>query len=1288
MHGLAVTTVEGIGNIRNIHPVQERIAKFHGTQCGFCTPGMVMSMYTLLRNNPTPTMKELEEYFDGNLCRCTGYRGILDGFRTFTKEFTCQLGRQCCRNNETNGCCPPSDVNDQISSDGELTGGYNVLQLEVLGPKLSTLKPHLPSQEPIFPPDLKVNHGQYLGDVIRFGNSDTAWILPNTLEQLLELKSQYPDAKLVVGNTEIGIDVKFKFHTFPVLISITNVKELSVVQLTEDGLVIGGAVTLSELALKLHDVIATEPKYKTGIFSAFFEMLKWFGSHQIRNVASLAGNLITASPISDLNPLLLASEASVKLQSHGRGPRILTINREFFTEYRQTSLARGEVVVWVTIPFTKKGQFFSGFKQGIRKEDDISIVNAGMMVELNDDKVINKITLAFGGMGQTVVLASETMETLLGNQWDDSLYPRACEYLARDLPLDPGTPGGSEEYRRTLALSFFKKFYTSVNNELHMDQIPSEISAIQPLESPITKATQVIGAVDSRDQSLYPVGRPEAHLSALQHSTGEAQYIDDMPPLDGELYLSLVTSTKPFAKILSIDPSAALASVGVVDFIGAADVPNKNNLGIVMYKVFEDTEVTCQGQVIGAVVATTHEYARNAARLVQIDYEPKTPIIITTKEAIRNNSYFPAHKEIIIGDAEAGFKSSDHILEGEVRINGQNHFYLETMATRAIPGENGELEIFASSQCPADVQHSVATVLGLDINKVMVRTKRIGGGFGGKETQVLLSAAPTAVAASKLGKPVRCILERDEDMVTTGNRHPFLAKYKVGFTSEGKILSLDIEIYCNAGNSMDLSLAVLDKAMLLIDASYKFPNMRIVGKACKTNIMSNTAFRSFGGIQGQWIVECIIDDVVAFRSLDPVQVRSANFYHPGDLTHFNFPAGSENLKACWDMCLEKSNYYMKCEEVNEYNRNNRWKKKGISIVPTVFGIGFLLEHLNQAGALVNVYKDGSVLIAHSGVEMGQGLYVKIAQIASRILGIPLSKIQIRETSTNTVPNSAPTAASLSTDLNGMAVKNACLTLLKRLQPIRDAKPNDTWEQWIESAYLARISLSATGFYRTPNIGYNMADRSGNPWSYFTYGAACSVVQIDCLTGDHKILSTDIVMDIGKSINPAIDVGQIEGAFIQGCGLMLLEDIKVNPEGGHRTTGPGTYKIPAFGNIPAEFNVSLVPDSENPNTIFYSRAVGEPPLLLASSVFFAVKDAIRAARRDNEESPRFTLNCPALPANIRMTCSDDLSKKFPEAVEGTYVPWTSIIFFFFQITYLHTYKYVFICLNNYSNIYNM
>ncbi|CAG5132521.1 unnamed protein product [Candidula unifasciata] len=1067
MQGLAVTTVEGIGNMKNIHPVQERIAKFHGSQCGFCTPGIVMSMYTLLRNNPTPTDTEMEAYFDGNLCRCTGYRPILDGFRTFTKEFKCALGEQCCQKRST--------ATNHSSSN------------TVLGPKITSLKPYDPTQEPIFPPDLKVNYWKFHGSSHTFIGPNVMWIQPSTLTELVELKARYPSAKLVAGNTEIGVETKFKNMNYPVLISTTNVPELQSVSVSEDGVTIGGAVTLSQFNDELKKVILSFPEHKTRVISSIVEMLQWFAGHQIRNVASVSGNIMTASPISDLNPLFLAAEATVCVQSQERGRRLVKIDKSFFCGYRKTAVASDEVLLSVIIPFTRKNEYFAGYKQANRKEDDISLVTAGMKVAVSKVNTINKVILAFGGMGVTTLLANTTMESIVGDEWTDPLVAKVSELLAGDLPLSPGAPGGFVEFRQALALSFFFKFFVTVRQQILKDEVVKDLSAIQSMEKPACKSMQVVGGMDARLRTHDVVGKPIVHSSALQQSTGEAVYLDDMLPVEGELHMALVTSTHPYADILSIDPSRALSTPGAVDFVSATDVPGVNSLGIYMDTVFATKEVTCQGQVIGAIVAQTQALARSAARLVDIQYEDKQPVVITIEDAIRHESYYKPFRKIQTGNLEAGFSSSQYILEGEAYVGGQNHFYMETMSTRVLPGENGELEVFASTQNPSSFQIDLARVLGIPSSKIVVRVKRLGGGFGGKESQIVLSGIPAAVAASKLRRPVRCVLDRDVDMITTGNRHPFLGRYK-------------------------------------------------------------------------------------------------------------------------------------------------------------------------AGALVHIYRDGYVLVAHSGTEMGQGLNVKVAQIASEVLEIPLSLIHISETATNAVPNTSPTAASVGTDVNGMAVKNACEVLKERLKPYFQKMPNAQWEEVVHAAYMDSVSLSTTGFYATPNVGYDMDTQTGRPYAYYTFGTACTEVQIDCLTGDHKLLRTDIVMDVGNSVNPAIDVGQIEGAFAQGYGLHLLEDVKVTPDGSHLTRGPGNYKIPAFGNIPAEFNVHLVPDSPNPNAIFASRAVGEPPLLLASSALFAVKEAIRAARQDTGASIKFQLNSPALPADIRMACQDDFAKKFPRIDPKTYKPW--------------------------------
>ncbi|PIO30993.1 hypothetical protein AB205_0063890 [Aquarana catesbeiana] len=571
------------------------------------------------------------------------------------------------------------------------------------------------------------------------------------------------------------------------------------------------------------------------------------------------------------------------------------------------------------------------------------------------------------------------------------------------------------------------------------------------------------------------------------------------------------------------------------------------------------------------------------------------------------------------GNIEKGFQEADHIIEGEIHIGGQEHFYLETNCCIAVPkGEDGEMELFASTQNTTETQAFAAHALGVPSNRIVVRVKRMGGGFGGKESRSSVISTVVALAANKTGRPVRCMLDRDEDMLITGGRHPYLGRYKVGFKNSGQVTALEVSYYLNAGNSVDLSHAVLDRSLFHMDNAYKIPNIRGTGYLCKTNLPSNTAFRGFGGPQAMMVVEAWMSDIAEVCKLPPEHVRKLNMYKEGDLTHFSQKLEGFNIHRCWDECLRNSLYQERKVAIEKFNRQHRWKKRGIAIIPTKFGISFTLVLLNQAGALVHVYIDGSVLLTHGGTEMGQGLHTKMIQVASKALGIPTSKIHISETSTNTVPNTSPTAASASSDLNGMAI-------------------------YIKAAYEDRVSLSVTGFYKTEGIGYDPIKNEGNPSNYFSYGVACSEVEIDCLTGDHKNLRTDIVMDVGTSLNPAIDIGQVEGAFVQGIGLFTMEELKYSPEGNLYTRGPGMYKIPAFGDIPAEFNVSLLRDCPNSKAIYSSKAVGEPPLFLSASIFYAIKDAITSARTESGITGSFRLDSPATPERIRNACVDQFTK---------------------------------------------
>uniref|UniRef100_A0A8C8A1D0 xanthine dehydrogenase n=1 Tax=Oryzias sinensis TaxID=183150 RepID=A0A8C8A1D0_9TELE len=1189
LHMQAVTTIEGIGSMATkLHPVQERIAKSHGSQCGFCTPGIVMSMYALLRNKPTPTMAEVEEAFHGNLCRCTGYRPILEGYRTFTKE------GGCCGDKGVNGGCCKANGSTALRSSEEDDVNF---------------APYDSTQEVIFPPALMIlckNEGSL---PLCFRGERTTWLQPATLDQFLRLKWEHPEARVVVGNTEVG-----KHH----------VLEWGFLCL---GITFGAACTLSHMGEVLRQAAETLPPHQTQVFLSILEQLRWFAGQQIRNVA-------VSLSFSDLTD----------------GSRVVQMDDGFFTGYRKTVVRPQEILLSIHIPYSKKTQFVCAFKQSPRREDDISIVTAGMSVTFHPGTdVVDDLKLSFGGMAPTTVLAKKTASRL---KWGEELLQEACSSLAEEMNLDPSAPGGMVTYRRTLTLSLFYKFYLRVLQKLHL-QVSSPISVkilVHPeIYNPTTPSSvQVYQAVPKGQSQDDVVGRPMMHVSAIKQATGEAIYCDDVPLYENELYLALITSTKAHGRILSVDTSAAECLPGVVCCLFADSVPGSKITGIKQDEfVFADGQVTCVGQIIGAVVADSQPHAQRAAKAVKIEYEELQPVITIQVRQMRLTPGGCAVQEI--------FTNIRYLMH----IGGQEHFYLETHVTLAVPKEDGEMELFVSTQSPNDTQSHVAKVLGVPANRVVVRVKRLGGGFGGKESRSTVLSTVAAVAANRLGRPIRCMLDRDEDMLITGGRHPFFGKYKVGFLNSGKVVALDVTYYSNAGNSMDLSLSIMERALFHMENSYSIPNVRGRGFLCRTNVPSNTAFRGFGGPQGMMIAESWITDVAQSLGLPTavLQVRRLNLYMEGEKTPYNQILHGLTLDRCWNECLSQSRYEEKRAAAALFNKQNRWTKRGIAVVPTKFGISFTAAFLNQAGALVHIYTDGSVLLTHGGTEMGQGLHTKMVQVASRVLGIASSKIHISETSTNTVPNTSPTAASASSDLNGAAVQAACETLLKRLEPYKTKNPKGPWEDWVKAAYFDRVNLSANGFYKTPDLGYSFETNSGRVFNYFSYGVACSEVEIDCLTGAHKNLSTTIVMDVGSSLNPAIDIGQVEGGFIQGLGLFTLEELHYSPAGVLLTRGPGSYKIPAFGDIPTQLTVSLLRDAPNDKAIFASKAVGEPPLFLASSVFYAIKDAISAARAESGLKGPFKLDSPASAERIRNACVDHFTKLCPPAEPGTYNPWS-------------------------------
>jgi len=745
------------------------------------------------------------------------------------------------------------------------------------------------------------------------------------------------------------------------------------------------------------------------------------------------------------------------------------------------------------------------------------------------------------------------------------------------------------------------------------------------------------------------------HDSAISHVSGESVYVNDMDGGKNMLYGHVVYSPHAHAKILSCDISAAKSLAGVHAVITAKDIPGENQMGPVVHDeiCLAEDEVTFAGQAIVLIAAESMDIAREAAALVMIEYEERHPVL-TLEEAMQNGSSMGTPRVIKRGDVKKGLAESPHTIKGEMRTGAQEHWYLETQSCLCIPGEEKEMNVFSSTQHPSETQAIVAEVLGISRNEVTVEIRRMGGAFGGKETQANHIAAWSALLANHTQKPVKIHLFRDDDQIMTGKRHPFLAFYEMGFDEQGRIIAYDVELNSNAGAATDLSMAILERAVFHADNAYYIPHISVVGKAWKTHLPSNTAFRGFGGPQGMAVIENAVDRMARFLKKDPAEIRFLNFYGMKDrnTTHYDQRIENNRLFTLYDRLLTSSDYHNRRLAIRDFNDKHEYVKRGIALTPVKFGISFTTSFLNQAGALVNIYQDGTVLVNHGGTEMGQGLHVKMLQVASSELGIDPEFIKVNATNTSKVPNTSATAASSGSDLNGMAIKNAVEKLRKRLAPVAvealkekspqldfseerlvfqynhifdptfpDAKI--TFKELIPKAYLAQVSLSATGFYKTPDIHFDKSIGRGKPFHYYAFGMAVSEVEVDMLTGHYKCLRADILHDAGKSINKNIDLGQVEGGFIQGVGWCTTEVVKWDEKGKLLNHSPDTYKIPSVKDMPADFRTQLLEDAPNPNTIKQSKAVGEPPLMLAFSVWLAIKDALSAIANHTFE-PDFEL----------------------------------------------------------------
>ena len=745
------------------------------------------------------------------------------------------------------------------------------------------------------------------------------------------------------------------------------------------------------------------------------------------------------------------------------------------------------------------------------------------------------------------------------------------------------------------------------------------------------------------------------HDSAIKHVTGRADYTDDLPEPQGLIHAYLGLSQCAHGKITGMDFTDTLAGPGVLGVMTAADLPGVNDVaptGKNDDPVFADGEVRFWGQPVFAVLAETRDQARRAAHKARIDYEVLPHALDPIEARDAGMGYVTEPLTLKRGDAAAGLAAAPNRISGRMRIGGQDHFYLEGQIAMALPGEDDEVTVHVSTQHPTEVQHMVAHVLGVPASAVVVNVRRMGGGFGGKETQMNLFACVAAVAAKRLGRAVKLRPDRDDDMTATGKRHDFVVDYEVGFDDQGRILAVSGDWYARCGFSADLSGAVTDRALFHADNAYFYPDVELRSHPMHTNTVSNTAFRGFGGPQGVIVAERIVEQIAYRLGLDPLQVRRANLYRNGQLTPYHQEVTDQILPRILDELEASSDYHARRQAVLDWNARGGVIRKGIALTPVKFGISFTATHFNQAGALIHIYTDGSVHLNHGGTEMGQGLNTKVAQVVAEAFQVDLSLIKITKTTTEKVPNTSATAASSGTDLNAMAALNAAEQIRARLVEFvartREVAPADVrfeaghviagadvipFAEVIEAAYLDRIHLSAAGYYRTPDIHWDRKTGRGRPFYYYAYGAAVSEVSVDTLTGEYVIDRSDVLHDVGRSLNPAIDKGQVEGAFVQGAGWLTSEELWWDDKGRLRTHAPSTYKIPLASDRPRIFNVTLADWSENAErTIKRSKAVGEPPFMLPISVFEAINMAVASVSPTGQPA---LLDAPATPERVLM-----------------------------------------------------
>lgn len=1209
-HGASITTVEGVGTERKcLHQVQQRIAENHGMQCGFCTPGMVMNTYALLRAGGKPTAEESMQSYDGNICRCTGYRNLVQASESFASDASPEaeaLGNRCGQHD--------ADLCDKLS-----------------GAEHKDMDRILKS--------------------VQFSKDEFTWYAPMTLQEVLEIKQSKPRAMYIVGDTAKGIrQAAYEVANGRAtdVIALRNVTELNMLQASGAGLTIGGALTIQHIT----DALEKYQKEHASLQwpKALADAVKHVAQHHLRSEAGWAGNLLITIQRgfpSDLFPALLAADAEVSYVTKSTEETRIPL-----AEFKPGAVPFNALLTKLHIP-NLQSSFYKYFRVGQRKWLSHCFASGGFRVVLDSAKKITEARVCLGYWASTPSRSYQAESVLVGATLDTETLQKAIAALHSELEFAGESqfqtidnPKGKDDYRRQLPDTYVFKFFKEAQAFFGMKQWPAEelgSLALKPLKA---------GQLTFQEQ---PGLDNKPQLSAMGLTTGAVRYTDDqpMPGLFGYPVLSEVAT----GKLEQLDTAQAFKVVGVVDIVTAADVPGKNDCGFAAGEepVFVEIggNIMTVGQQIALVVATSYRAAKAGAAAVQMKISGANEgAIITLDQAIAAESFLEsAHfkNSINKGDLEAGYSSSDLVFEGSTYVIGQHAFPMEKQTALAVPEEKKGMTVWHSTQGHDFTRGVLAGVLGIPGSFVVCKQTRAGGAFGPKNSRQAPVAAMAAVAAHKLEKAVRVAYEATLEQNAVGGRHSFKTQYKVGVNKDGRIQACDIESWCNGGCTHDFTGFLNLEMGEAIPSVYDWPNMRVNVHAMKTNTPSNTAVRSFGSPQGYFVCEAIMEDIAGRLGKVPEEIREINMCTKQNaVTPWGQPMEFYNVDTLWNKLKQDAKYEERAKSCEEFNKTNRWRKRAISAVPLAYGHCY--AYAAGTGALVNIHgSDGSVTVHHGGCEIGQGIHTKVAQVVAVSLGCPLDHVRVADTNTEVVPNARFTGGSITTEVVCEAARQACKQLLQTLKPHkeflkkRDGK-DPSWPELVAAANTVlghQEKLSATGIFAPTGNKYT-TDVEGNTLGqhhgdYFTYGAGISEVELDVLTGEVRTLRSDILYDVGQSINPGIDIGQLEGAFVWGIGYYMYEEPLRDTRGVERSQGVWAYKPPMAAEVPTEFRVELLRDNPFPKGVLGSKAIGEPPFMLAYSVLGATKKAIASARKDAGLSEHFKLPMPCTLDAIHQAC---------------------------------------------------